>query len=274
MKAVVLNPRYALIALLAMLAIGLGIEVDWGGAFGNSDAPTARGAGGKSDVATVLPDFRLGSDAAMYSQIAEKPLLNPSRKPAPTQAVVATTEPPKPQIRRGLYQLVGVMDLGKVRIAQVRDVASNRVVSVRTGDKLQELTVEDIDASNLRLAFQGEYELLTLAKFTPSGRVPPPPAPPLPPPVQPQPVAATPAPAPVPVAAAAPMPVPVAEANAIMALRRRREMEAVRAGQRVAEAATNVNAAPGAVSPQPFAPAPAPSPAQAPSAGGFGPTPR
>lgn len=262
--------RNGLIALAIALAIGLGFETDWGAAL-MSQTPVSRNVSGKHEMASVLPDFRLGSEAGMYSQIVEKPLLNPSRRPAPTQAVVAATEPPKPQIRRGLYQLVGVIDLGKSRIAQVREVASNRVLSVRAGDKLQELTVEDIDAGNVRLAFQGEHELISLAKFTPSGRVPPPPAPPAPPAVQPQPVSAASAPMPAPVAAAAPIPVPVAEANAIMALRRRREMDAVRSGQSVGEVATNVNSVPGAAAPLPV---PAPSPAQAPSAGGFGPTPR
>ncbi len=184
------NLRNGLIALAIALAVGLGFETDWGAGL-MSQTPTSRNVAGKHEMASVLPDFRLGSEASTYSQIVEKPLLNPSRKPAPTQAVVAATEPPRPQIRRGLYQLVGVTDLGSVKIAQVREIASNRIKSVREGDQLQELTVKKVSTSQLVLAFQGDTDVVELPKFTASGRVPQP-APPPPTPV----AAATPTPPP------------------------------------------------------------------------------
>lgn len=198
MSASLFNLRNSLIALATLLAIALGFETDWGAVL-MSQAPTTRSVTGKHEMASVLPDFRLGSEAGTYAQIVERPLLNPSRKPAPTQAVVAATEPPKPQIRRGLYQLVGVTDLGSVKIAQVREVASNRIKSVREGDQLQELTVRKVGASQLVLAFQSETDVVELPKFTASGRVPQP-APPVVPPPPPI-AAASPAPSP-------PMPVP------------------------------------------------------------------
>lgn len=195
--------RNLLIVSAVALAVALGFVTDWGNAF---TAPTAlaRSVSGKHDSATVLPEFRLSPDTTNYSQIADRPLLNPTRRPAPTQIVITATEPPKPQIRRGLYQLVGVTDLGNTKIAQVREVSTNRVKSVREGESLQELTVNKIGNATLTLTFQGETDLLELAKFTSSGRVPQPP----------QPIATTPVaaniPAPVPTAAL-PMPfVPVA----------------------------------------------------------------
>ena len=192
--------RNLLIVVAVGLAAALGFETDWGSAFTASPAP-ARSVAGKHDNATVLPEFRLSPDTTNYSQIADRPLLNPTRRPAPTQVVVAATEPPKPQIRRGLYQLVGVTDLGNARIAQVREVSTNRVKSVREGELLQELTVNKIGNASLTLTFQGDTDLLELAKFTNSGRVPQP--------IAPTPVAAN-VPAPVPTAAL-PMPVvPVA----------------------------------------------------------------
>lgn len=170
------NLRNGLIALALALGIGLGFETDWGAGF-LAHSTGSRNVGGKHEVASVLPDFRLGSDASTYAQIVEKPLLNPSRRPAPTQAVVATTEPPKPQIRRGLYQLVGVTDLGTVRIAQVREISSNRIKSVREGEQLQELTVKAVSPEQVVLAFQNETDVLSLPKYTASSRVPPPPPP-------------------------------------------------------------------------------------------------
>lgn len=198
--------RNGLIVLAVALAAALGIETEWGSALMASSSPT-RSVTGKRDNAAVLPDFRLSSEAMNYAQISERPLLNPTRKPAPTQLVVAATEPPRPQVRRGLYQLIGVMDLGTVKVAQVREIASNRTRSIREGDALQEMTVKKVDATQVTLAFLGETDVLELAKFTASGRVPQPIAPPPPPPQQ-QPVAQM-QPAP-PVIAAAQPPIPTA----------------------------------------------------------------
>lgn len=182
--------RNVLIVTAVALAAALGFETDWGNAFTAATAP-GRSVTGKFDSATVLPDFRLQSEAGTYAQISERPLLNPTRRPAPTQLVVAATEPPKPQVRRGLYQLIGVMDLGNGKIAQVREIASNRTRSVREGEFLQEMTVKKVDETQVTLAFQGETDVIQMAKFTASGRVPQPPLPPAQPPQQqppPQPI--------------------------------------------------------------------------------------
>lgn len=182
----IFNLRVLLLALVAGLVVALGIQTDWGDALtGSLVKPHA--VGGKHDAASVLPDFRLSSEANAYAQISERPLLNPSRRPAPTQLVQAAPEPPKPQVRRGLYQLLGITDLGTVKIAQVREVATNRVSSVREGDPLQEMKVTKVEPSQVTLAFQGETDILELAKFTASGRVPAPPPPP--PTAAPQPAA-------------------------------------------------------------------------------------
>ena len=169
--------RNALIATAVALLVALGIETDWGAAL---TTPTllSRSGAVKQDATSVLPDFRLGSEASAYSQIVERPLLNPSRKPAPTQLVTAAPEPPKPQVRRGLYQLIGITDLGAVKIAQLREVASNRVKSVRQGDQLQEMTVAKVEPTQVTLSFQGETDVIEMAKFTASGRVPQPAPPP------------------------------------------------------------------------------------------------
>ncbi|TAG06250.1 MAG: hypothetical protein EAZ43_01845 [Betaproteobacteria bacterium] len=179
-------------ALAVALAVGLGWLTDWGQGFGEPDikggTPTT-----KPDGASVLPDFKLSSESSAYAQIAERPLLNPTRRPAPTQAAVAVApEPPKPQIRRGLYQLVGVSDFGGMKVAQLRELATGRTRSVKQGDSLQEMQVTSLDINRVTLGFQGETDILELAKYTSSGRVPQPPAPPppavavAPPPVQAQ----------------------------------------------------------------------------------------
>jgi hypothetical protein len=163
------------LGLIAAALIGaLGWMTDWGQDFTAEPTIARVKAVAKAD-ASVLPDFKLSSDSNAYAVIAERPLLNPTRKPAPTQPIpVAAPEPPKPQIRRGLYQLIGVTDLGEAKIAQVREVSTNKVRSIKPGDTLQELSVKSVSVNQVVLAFQGDTDVLELAKFTASGRVPQP----------------------------------------------------------------------------------------------------
>jgi hypothetical protein len=171
--------RSALAALAVVLGVAFAWMTDWGRELVEAPEIATGKAAAKFEAATVLPDFKLGSDASTYAQIVDRPLLNPTRKPAPTQPIAAVApEPPKPQIRRGLYQLIGVTDLGSVRVAQVREIATRRVTSVRLGDALQELRVKKITPESVTLGFESEEDILSLAKYTPSGQVPPPSAPP------------------------------------------------------------------------------------------------
>lgn len=185
--------RNALIALVVSLAVALGFETDWSSAL---TAPTVslHPVNPRQDAAGVLPDFKLSGDSSAYGQIAEHPLLSPTRKPAPTQAVALAPESPKPLIRRDLYQLIGVADLGDTRIGQVREIATGRVQSVRQGQSLQEMLVKNVDPGSVTLAFASESDILELPKYTASGRVPQPAPPPAPvaaamPPPQPTPAA-------------------------------------------------------------------------------------
>lgn len=177
------------LAILAgALAFGFAYITEWGERLLNPvvlpGEPTAKSPLQGVDV---LPDFKLSGEAAAYNVISQRPLLNPTRAPAPTAAVIVTTEPPKPQIRRGLYELLGVSEIGSTRVAQLRENATRRVVSARVGDNLQELKVEKITPDGVVLAFQNEKDEIRLARFTASSRVPQPPPPQAPPAVPPTP---------------------------------------------------------------------------------------
>ena len=165
--------RIALSILAFGLALGLLLELNGGYLhWGDTISEVHRGAATKIGPASVLPDFGMSAEAASYSDLVDRPLFSPTRMQAPTQIVTAAPEPAKPSIRRGLYQLMGVTDLGPNKIAYLREVATNRVRSVREGDSLQELTVKAITANQITLAYAGDVESIDLAKFTPSGRVP------------------------------------------------------------------------------------------------------
>lgn len=141
---------------------------DWGRAF-TEPVVFDRKPVAKRAIDGLLPDFRLVTDASAYSAISERTLLNPTRRPAPPPPVVtAVVDTPKPRIRRGLFQLIGVTDLGSLKIAQVRELANSRVHSVRAGDRLQEFSVIDVATDSAQLGFAGETEVLRLATYSAS----------------------------------------------------------------------------------------------------------
>ncbi len=204
--------RAVLIGLALALAAMLVVQLSMNG--GNDVARNGSADVRTSSRAGVLPDFRLdGNQADRYADVVTRPLLNPERKPAPKQAVAVATEPPKPQIRRGLYELLGVSDFGTARVAQVREVATRRTQSVRKGDVLQEMSVQAVEPDRMILSFRGERDEVRLATYTASGRVPQPPPlpsapapspPPAPPVAQAAAQSAAPPAAPAPVGAGSP----------------------------------------------------------------------
>lgn len=148
---------------------------------------SGRKRGSTSSASTVLPDFRIGSNSGSYEEMISRPLLNPSRRPAPLQAVAAATEPPKPQIRRGLYEMIGVLEIGDKLLAQLRELAVNRVHTVKVGELIQEFRVQKITNEMVSLEFAGETDVVRLPAFTKStnARLTPPPSPQLQPSVSP-----------------------------------------------------------------------------------------
>ena len=194
-----LSLRSLLLVAACALAGALGFQIANSDVYDGGVSAHAHRSSGGANGTSILPDFGLGSNASAYSLMVEQPLLNPTRKPAPTQAKVAAPEPAKPAIRRGLYELVGVSDFGAGIAAQVRELSTRRITTVRVGDRLQELTVATITPTKATLIFAGEIDALDLPKFTASGRVPQP-APPQP--VAPPPQTPLPQQAPPPVAAA------------------------------------------------------------------------
>ena len=220
-----LHPTGWLVALSALLGVALVWQFQ---PFVAGDAVSSqRWAVSNSSSPSVLPDFRIGVDAPLYADMVDRPLYSPTRMLAPAQVVIAAPEPAKPSIRRGLYELVGVADLGDVRVAQVREAATRRTISVREGDTLQEMQVTRVDRDRAVLTFQGETDELRLPSFTPTGRVPQPIAPALVPVPAALPVVqasatqattAMPTPLPTPVIAAAPTPSPVASNDEIRRL--------------------------------------------------------
>jgi hypothetical protein len=125
----------------------------------------------------VVPDIAFNADASPYAAVTDRNLFVPWRKPAPPpEPPPPAAEPPKPQIRRGIYALTGTMQVGDQVFATVKENATNRAKQVKVGDTLQEYSVKSVDTDRVILAFAGQEEELVLARFTQSGRATPPPA--------------------------------------------------------------------------------------------------
>ena len=157
---------------LISLAILLSVALAWQQQIylaSHAEITHSRGAS-NSTLPSVLPDFRMGSESGAYDEVTSRPLLNPSRRPAPLQAVASAPEPPKPQIRRGLYEMMGVLEIGDKRLAQLRELAANRVHTVRVGELLQEFRVKKITPEMVSLEFAGETDDVRLPSFTNSAR--------------------------------------------------------------------------------------------------------
>jgi hypothetical protein len=174
-----------LIPLIALLAYG-GKLTDWGRDLVSDDIAWKK-VNAQMAANGVVPDIAFNADASPYAVITDRNLFVPWRKPSPPpEAAKPPIDPPKPQIRRGIYALTGTMQIGTDTFATVKENATNRTKSVKVGDELQEYKVQEVNNDRVVLAYAGQTEELVLAKYTQSGRAVAPPAqavqtPPLPP---------------------------------------------------------------------------------------------
>ncbi len=158
-----------LIPIALLLAYG-GYVTDWGRQLGGNEV-SWRKVTTPSLSTGVVPDIAFNADASPYAAVTEHNVFAPWRKPAPpADTAKVPVEPPKPQIRRGIYTLTGTIALGDDVIATVKETATGRTKQVRKGEQLQEYLVEKVESDRVFLAFAGQTEELALAKFTQSGR--------------------------------------------------------------------------------------------------------
>jgi hypothetical protein len=158
-----------LVPIVVLLAYG-GYMTDWGRQLVGNEVNWRKVT--TPPVSTgVVPDIAFNADASPYAAVTDHNVFAPWRKPAPpAEAPKGPVEPPKPQIRRGIYTLTGTIALGEDVIATVKETATGRTKQVRRGEQLQEYLVEKIESDRVFLAFAGQTEELALAKFTQSGR--------------------------------------------------------------------------------------------------------
>ena len=93
---------------LALLALVIGWEIDWGDAV--RVRPPAPAPVAPSPVtAGLLPDYAIAGGVASHAETVNRTLFNPTRRPAP----VAVAEVAKPRMEKGLYTLTGTTVAGE-----------------------------------------------------------------------------------------------------------------------------------------------------------------
>ena len=231
---------------LALLALAIGWEIDWGDAV-RLRPPPPEPIAPKPVTAGLLPDYVIEGGIATHAETVNRTLFNPTRRPAPT----AVAEAAKPRMEKGLYTLTGTTVAGDRSLAFLKETKGGKPRTVKKGDTINGMLVADVQADRVKLTLADDSEELML-KVATNPKPTPQPAVAQAPGAPPQGAAAiSPGTPPRPAGAA-----PAAGQDAGQTLAERRR------AARAAAAAAAAAATPPAAAPAPQTGVPAPTPAQ------------
>jgi hypothetical protein len=143
-----------------MLVIGW--ELDWGAALRPPAALGIRTAPKPVSLA-LLPLVADKGGIVAFSETIARPLLIPTRQPAPPAAPVQA----KAQMQRGQFVLVGTSITNGKSYAFLREVSGAKVIRVAQGEHLKGLMVDKIDAMQVVLRQDDETEIIPLRTIIP-----------------------------------------------------------------------------------------------------------
>ncbi len=108
----------------------------------------------------LLPEYPAGASAAAKTDVVDRTLFNPTRRPAPPAAAVAETA--KPKMQKGQFALSGTMMIDNVVMAFLRESPGGKSRKVRQGENLNGMIVAEIKPDRVRLTLGEESEELML----------------------------------------------------------------------------------------------------------------
>ena len=146
---------------LAALAVAIGWETDWGSALDKRLQPPEAIAP-KAVVASLLPEYAIAGGVAASSEMVQRTLFNPTRRPAP----VAAPDGGSAQLKRGQFALTGTMMVDGKSTAFLREVAGNNPRRVGAGETINGLLVAEVKPDRVRLTLGDESEELVLKVAT------------------------------------------------------------------------------------------------------------
>ena len=142
---------------LAALTAAIGWETDWGSALEKRPEPVAPIAPNPV-VASLLPEYEIAGGVAARTEMVERTLFNPTRRPAP----VAAQEGAAARLQRGQFALTGTMVVDGKSTAFLRELAGNKARRVQAGEKINGLLVAEVKPDRVIFTMGDESEELFL----------------------------------------------------------------------------------------------------------------
>jgi hypothetical protein len=147
---------FGLAVVAAILAVVIALEAGFGvGLLPTTTAPAAKPAV-VADAKLVPPMSPSNPDQA-FPETASRPLFTPTRRPAPAAPSGANT------MVKGQFILQGVMGVGGLQIALLREKSNGRVHRVEKGKDVNGVTLSSVEHDKVVLSQGGDQETLTLA---------------------------------------------------------------------------------------------------------------
>jgi hypothetical protein len=141
---------------LVLLALVIGWETGWGKAFVRHPAP-AEPIAPKPVAASVLPEYTIPGGASAHTDMVQRTLFNPTRRPAPPVPEVAASK-----MQRGQFALTGTLVIDGKSTAFLKELQGNRSRRVLAGDNLNGMLVAEVKPDRVRLSLGDESEELFL----------------------------------------------------------------------------------------------------------------
>jgi len=142
---------------LAGLAAVLGWETDWGRAV-EKHPPPAEAIAPKPVVTSLLPEFTITGGVSARTEMVERTLFNPTRRPAPP----AVQDAAAMRMQRGQFALTGTMIVDGKSTAFLREVAGGKARRVQAGEKINGLLVAEVKPDRVKFTLGDESEELLL----------------------------------------------------------------------------------------------------------------
>ena len=108
-------------------------------------------------VASLLPEYAIVGGAGGHTEMVQRTLFNPTRRPAP-----AALEAGAGRLQRGQFALTGTLVIDGKSTAYLREVAGNKPRRVLAGDKINGMLVAEVKPDRVKLTLGDESEELML----------------------------------------------------------------------------------------------------------------
>ena len=102
--------------------------------------PPAEAIAPKPVVASLLPEYAIAGGVAARTEMVQRTLFNPTRRPAPAAAQEAAAA----RLQRGQFALTGTMVVDGKSTAFLREVAGNKARRVQAGEKINGMLVAEV----------------------------------------------------------------------------------------------------------------------------------